>query len=90
MPAFSNISGSQISLLATAVALLLAIGKEPNDISRLGNFLIAVGSIMVIFAGQEETNQAEKPASPGDEEIEPRLHKLEEQLAQLCKEKGCG
>lgn len=90
MPVFSNISGSQIALLATVLALLLAIGEEPDDISRLGNFLIAVGSIMVIIAGQEETNQAEKPASPGDEEIEPRLHKLEEQLAQLHKEKGCG
>lgn len=54
MPLFNDICPNEIAVLSTVVAIALSTDKSADDNNILGNFLVAVGSIILTIAAQQQ------------------------------------
>jgi hypothetical protein len=57
MSDFSSISPKELSILANVTALVLAEDRTSDDINVLGNFITAVGSLLLAIAAQQQSLQ---------------------------------
>lgn len=51
---------NELSVLASAIAIELAEGESADEINVLGNFIVAVGSLLLTIAAQEQNLQSIK------------------------------
>ena len=78
-------------ILALAIALAAAKVLDADDLNVLGNFIVAVGSLMLTAAAQEQVLSAERDKSKEDKEkkdADKELNELKEKVAQLVKKQG--
>ena len=61
MVRFNSIDPIELGVITDIVAIALAEGNSPDDNNVLGNFLVAVGSIILTVAAQQAANEASKP-----------------------------
>lgn len=54
MPLFNDICPNELALLSAVVAIALSTDKSADDNNILGNFLVAVGSIILTIAAQQQ------------------------------------
>lgn len=52
-----NLSPKELSILANVIALALAEEKTPDQLNVLGNFIVAVGSLLLTIAAQQQSLQ---------------------------------
>ncbi|MDF2880505.1 MAG: hypothetical protein K0R54_1062 [Clostridiaceae bacterium] len=55
MPLFNDICPNELAILSTVVAIALSTDQSADDNNILGNFLVAVGSIILTIAAQQQT-----------------------------------
>lgn len=53
MSDINSLSPNELSIAATAIAIAIAEGRTADEVNVLGNFIIAVGSILTTIAAQE-------------------------------------
>lgn len=69
MSDINSLSPNELSIAATAIAIAIAEGRTADEVNVLGNFIIAVGSILTTIAAQEASleniNKASKENNKG-------------------------
>jgi len=58
MPKFDNINPKQLSILASAIAIALSEDRDADELNVIGNLIVAIGSIMLTIAAQEQNVKA--------------------------------
>lgn len=58
MSFINSITPNELSVLANAIALGLADDKSADELNVLGNFIVAVGSLLLTIAAQQQSLQA--------------------------------
>lgn len=54
-----GLSGNEMGFLASAIGLLLSQNLNPYQVNSLGNFLEAIGQLMLSIGSQEQLRRAE-------------------------------
>ena len=54
----NSITPNELSVLANAIALGLSDDKTADELNVLGNFIVAVGSLLLTIAAQQQSLQA--------------------------------
>jgi hypothetical protein len=54
----NSITPNELSVLTNAIALGLADDKNADELNVLGNFIVAVGSLLLTIAAQQQSLQA--------------------------------
>lgn len=52
-----QLSPEEIVLIATALALALAKDKTADELNILGNLVVAIGSLLLVYAAQQQSLQ---------------------------------
>lgn len=55
MSNFNSLSPTELAILADAVAIALTEGKSADEINVLGNFVAAVGALLLTIAAQGQS-----------------------------------
>ncbi|GAA0721026.1 hypothetical protein GCM10008905_10930 [Clostridium malenominatum] len=58
MDCLDNISSKELVAIASLVSISLSEGKTPDEINVLGNLIVAIGSLMLTIAAQEQSLQS--------------------------------
>lgn len=58
MKLFNEICPNELAVLSTIVAIILSGDNSADDNNVLGNFLVAVGSIILTIAAQQQSINA--------------------------------
>lgn len=58
MDCLDNISSKELVAIASLISISLSEGKTPDEINVLGNLIVAIGSLMLTIAAQEQSLQA--------------------------------
>jgi hypothetical protein len=69
MPKFDSINPKELSILASAIAIALSEGRDADELNVLGNLIVAVGSIILTIAAQEQNIKALKNAQNQDQTV---------------------
>lgn len=83
MSYLESINPDQLSLLAVLIALLLSKEGNAGELNVWGNFIVAIGSILLTIAAQKEFQ--EKAASVQDPSTTEQIARLQLQIDQLYK-----
>ncbi|MDF2633302.1 MAG: hypothetical protein K0R78_176 [Pelosinus sp.] len=59
MSLFQSLNSDELALAATILAVAFSKGLNATDLNTLGNFIIAVGSIMTSIASQEQGSDSQ-------------------------------
>ena len=81
-----SIGPDELAILATLLAVALSKGLSFEQINVIGNFLVAIGSIMLTIAAQGEALKAQ--SEPTEKDTQKQLQDMQEQLKELLKEKS--
>ena len=54
MSAFSSINPTELSVFANIAAITLANDRTPEDNNVLGNFIVAIGGLVLTIAAQQQ------------------------------------
>lgn len=81
MPGLQTNSSEELSVLATALAIFFSKVVDLEDLDVLGNFVVAVGSIILTIASQEQAVLAQNKDVQLD--TQQQLKELQEQIRQL-------
>lgn len=76
----NEIEPNQLALLSVLIAIELSTDRNINEINLLGDLLIAIGSVMVTIAAQQQNQQDDQREH---EQMQEKIKKLEEQVAFL-------
>lgn len=80
-------NSEELAVWAAILTLLLAKGRSPNELNVLGNLIVAVGSLLLTIAAQEEwIKNAARESHPGDtspSELQAELAAIRELLHAL-------
>lgn len=60
MSSFYNLTPEELSILATTIALELSQQKSADDLNVLGNFIVALGSLILTMAAQQQNFQQQQ------------------------------
>lgn len=55
-----QLNPEELILLATVIALLLAKDKTADELNVLGNLVVAIGSLLLVYAAQQQNFSAQK------------------------------
>lgn len=58
MEFINSMTPKELSILANAIAIELAECRSADEINVLGNFIVAVGSLLLTIAAQEQNLQS--------------------------------
>ena len=76
-----SLDADELAILATVIAIVFAKKLTLDETNVYGNFLVTVGSLMLVIAAQEEARKA-KPEDK-DTETRKKLQEMQQQLDQL-------
>lgn len=79
-----TIDSDELAILATAIAVALSKRLTLEQTNIYGNFIVAVGSIMLTIAAQQEALTAK--SNDQDTDTKKQLREMQEQLRQLLKD----
>lgn len=79
-----TIDSDELAILATAIAVALSKRLTLEQANIYGNFIVAVGSIMLTIAAQQEALTAK--SNDQDTDTKKQLREMQEQLRQLLKD----
>ncbi|MBP2625945.1 MAG: hypothetical protein H6Q68_656 [Firmicutes bacterium] len=90
------IGPNQLAILSALIAIELSEGKTINEINVIGDFLIAIGSVMTTIAAQQQNqqegqqNQEQNPNAQEQQSsnMQAQIQQLQEQLEELKKRIG--
>ena len=60
MTLIDNLSPEDLLVLTNAIAISLSKDKSINELNALGNFIIGIGSLIVIIASQQQYIESNK------------------------------
>jgi len=85
MTIFQSISSDELATSATLIAVASSKVLNADDLNVLGNFIIAVGSIMTSIAAQEQVLQAQKETTKSDSlelgrSVQKQIKDMQEQI----------
>ena len=83
MPDHESIDANELAVLSTILAIALSKNLTLEQTNVYGNFLVAVGSIMLTIAAQEEATKSQSDNK--DTDTKKQLQEMQEQLNQLLK-----
>lgn len=66
MADLSSLSPNELSIAATVIGIALAEGRTADEVNVLGNFVLAIGSILTTIGAQEASLENIKKASQKD------------------------
>lgn len=55
----NQLSPEETILIATVIALVLAKDKTADELNLLGNLVVAIGSLLLVYAAQQQSIQNE-------------------------------
>lgn len=87
---FFELSTDELTFLASLVALLLSRGLNADQINVLGNFIIAVGSLMTTIAAQEAALIAQNEKQQNEknsDDVQKQIKELQEKIQQILEKK---
>lgn len=58
----NQLSPEETILIATVIALVLAEDKTADELNVLGNLVVAIGSLLLVYAAQQQSIQNEPEA----------------------------
>lgn len=64
---FECTSPEELMVLASTVAIAISEDRDVDDLNVLGNFVVAVGSLMLTFAAQKERFKSKQEANKSSE-----------------------
>lgn len=76
-----SLDADELALLATVIAIVFAKKLTLDQTNVYGNFLVAVGGIMLVIAALEDARKAKDEDKDAD--TKRQLQKMQEQLDQL-------
>ena len=82
MASFDSLSPNELAILSTILALSIAEGRTASDLNIIGNFIVAVGGILLTMAPQKEI--LERQAAENAEK-QDKIKDLEKQIKDLKK-----
>jgi uncharacterized protein YlxW (UPF0749 family) len=85
-----SIDPDQTAIFAAVLSNGLSKDLTSNKLNILGNFIVAVGSLMLTRAAQEEGKIKQKEDKQPKPDIQQQIEQLQQQLQQLQKEYGQG
>lgn len=87
MDLLNSTSQSDMAVLIIAIAVCLSDGLSANGLNVLGNFIIAVGSVMLTWAAQKQSlSETSSPSASGQislSELEKNIKDLQNRLEEL-------
>lgn len=85
MSFWESVNPDQLAIIAIVAALLLSDKRSSGELNVLGNLIVAIGSIILTIAAQEEfqINQQNEPHH--NENINQQIEQLQQQVAELYK-----
>lgn len=87
---FFELSSDELTILASLVALGLSKGLNVEQINILGNFIVAVGSLMTTIAAQEEALIAQKEKkqnSKQENNVQQQIIDLQKKVQEILDKK---
>ncbi len=79
-----SIPPEQFTVLATAIGFLLANDLDMNEQNSLGNFLMAIGQVLVTIASQKAIFESQQD----NQQVMQRLEFLKKQISDIENEIG--
>lgn len=55
-----QLAPDELILLATAIALILSKNKTADELNVLGNLVVAIGSLLLVYAAQQQSLTVEQ------------------------------
>ncbi|MGI6647611.1 MAG: hypothetical protein ACOX5W_00705 [Bacillota bacterium] len=69
MLSLTCLSPEKLAILSLIIALLISKGEDADDLNVIGNFIVAIGGIMLTIAAQEQNLQAKKEKRKADDDL---------------------
>jgi hypothetical protein len=76
----NSITPNELSILANAIALGLAEDKNADELNVLGNFIVAVGGLLLTIAAQQQSLQAIQDKQQQIQDLKKQLKQLEKSM----------
>lgn len=89
-PSFFELSPDELSTLASLVAIGISKGLNVQEISSLGNFITAVGTLMTTISAQIELLTVQKEEQQKEvqtDDVQKQIKELKEQMQKILNEK---
>ena len=83
MTCFDSISPCDLILFSTLAAILIADGKDAEDLNILGNLIVAVGGLLLTIAAQKQNQTASQHSEVTIEEVEEQLKQLQKKILSM-------
>jgi hypothetical protein len=80
MSCLDSIGSNQLIILGAVFALAISDDLSADDLNILGNFIVAVGSLILTKAAQVETQDAKQDIKEQICDLENRIQKLKKGL----------
>lgn len=81
-----SLSPNSLAVLAAIVSILISNGFDPSDLNVLGNFIVAVGSIILTIAAQEENLKNKSDSEQQKQLIDQQIETLKKQIELMQKQ----
>lgn len=83
MPDCESLDADDLAILATVIAVVFSKTLTVDQTNVYGNFLVAIGSIMLTIAAQEQALKAQ--SNDQDTDTKNQLQQMQTQLNQFLK-----
>ncbi|XOQ49356.1 MAG: Holin [Eubacteriales bacterium] len=93
MENLTSLEPCELVILATVFSFLLSDNLDAGELNVLGNFIVAVGGLMLAWAAQldQQEKPSEKTVDCDLEELKNQIRCLQEKCdrLELCSQHGC-
>lgn len=79
----NSLSSCQLVVIAAFISIILSEDQTPDELNVLGNFIVAIGSLMLTIAAQEQTQKSKKDNLDSIQNINQQIEHLQKELQKL-------
>jgi hypothetical protein len=90
MTPFESIESDELAIIATFIALAASKVLNTEELNVYGNFLVAIGSVALTIAAQDQALKTSQEKSNNKEkktDMQQQIHELQEQVRQILEGK---
>lgn len=80
---FSDIDPDVLTILAAVIAIAISQNRNASDLNVLGNFIVAVGGLILTEAAQIDRQDKKKADKAKIQEIHRQIDQLKRDLAEI-------
>lgn len=80
MASFNSVTPNELAVLADLIAIALSEGKSANENNVLGNLLVAIGSIVLTIAAQQQNVNSLEDKKKQIDDLQKQLKQLKDSL----------